>query len=62
MVSATSARLRESAVTERRMHLVRWALTTGWLLIILSLLYDPFTPRFTAPTTPGVPCGSPPTA
>ncbi len=55
MVSATSARRRESAVTERRMHLVRWALTTGWLLIILSLLYDPFTPRFTEPDHPWSP-------
>lgn len=55
MVSATSARRRESAVTERRMHLVRWALTTGWILIILSLLYDPFTPRFTEPDHPWSP-------
>ena len=37
------------------MHLVRWALTTGWILIILSLLYDPFTPRFTAPDHPWSP-------
>lgn len=37
------------------MHLVRWALTTGWLLIILSLLHDPFTPRFTEPDHPWSP-------
>ncbi|MCP9835153.1 cyclic nucleotide-binding domain-containing protein [Cyanobium sp. La Preciosa 7G6] len=37
------------------MHLVRWGLTTGWLLIILSLLYDPFTPQFTEPDHPWSP-------
>nr|WP_216904072.1 cyclic nucleotide-binding domain-containing protein [Synechococcus sp. CCY 9618] len=37
------------------MHLVRWGLTTGWLLIIASLLYDPFTPRFTAADHPWSP-------
>ena len=37
------------------MHLVRWGLTTGWLLIIASLLYDPFTPRFTEPDHPWSP-------
>ena len=37
------------------MHLVRWGLTTGWLLIILSLLYDPFTPRFTEADHPWSP-------
>ena len=34
-------------VSEARMHLVRWILTTGWLLIIASLFYDPWTARFT---------------
>jgi hypothetical protein len=42
-------------VSERRFHLVRWGLTTGWLLIIASLLYDPFTPRFTVPDHPWSP-------
>ncbi len=37
------------------MHLVRWGLTTGWLLIIASLLFDPFTPRFTEPDHPWSP-------
>ncbi|MEA5474548.1 cyclic nucleotide-binding domain-containing protein [Synechococcus sp. CCY9201] len=48
-------RSEDGQVTERRMHLVRWALTTGWLLIIASLLYDPFTPRFTEPDHPWSP-------
>ncbi len=42
-------------MTERRLHLVRWGLTTGWLLIIASLLHDPFTPRFTEPGHPWSP-------
>ncbi|KEF40861.1 MAG: cyclic nucleotide-binding protein [Cyanobium sp. CACIAM 14] len=37
------------------MHLVRWGLTSGWLLIIASLLHDPFTPRFTEPDHPWSP-------
>ncbi len=37
------------------MHAVRWVLTTGWVVIIASLLYDPFTPRFTAPDHPWSP-------
>ena len=44
-----------SQVSERRMHGVRWLLTTGWLLIIGSLLFDPFTARFTAPDHPWSP-------
>ncbi|MEB3258945.1 MAG: cyclic nucleotide-binding protein, partial [Cyanobacteriota bacterium] len=44
-----------SSVSERRMHVVRWLLTTGWLLIIGSLLFDPFTARFTAPDHPWSP-------
>ena len=43
------------------MHLVRWGLTTGWLLIIVSLLYDPFTPRFTEPDHPWSPLRLPET-
>ena len=48
-------RSEDGQVTERRMHLVRWGLTTGWLVIIASLLFDPFTPRFTAPDHPWSP-------
>ena len=40
---------------ERRLHLVRWFLTTGWLLIIGSLFFDPFTARFTEPDHPWSP-------
>ncbi|MFM7392772.1 MAG: hypothetical protein ACKO22_00055 [Cyanobium sp.] len=40
---------------ERRLHLVRWFLTTGWLLIIGSLFFDPFTARFTQPDHPWSP-------
>ncbi|MEQ8536272.1 MAG: hypothetical protein RIB93_02215 [Coleofasciculus sp. D1-CHI-01] len=31
------------------MHRVRWLLTIGWLLLILSLFYDPFSPELTTP-------------
>ena len=34
-----------SRLSETRMHGVRWLLTTGWLLIIGSLFFDPFTAR-----------------
>ncbi|MEB3244072.1 MAG: 4Fe-4S binding protein, partial [Cyanobacteriota bacterium] len=44
-----------SRVSETRMHAVRWLLTTGWLLIIGSLLFDPFTARFTAADHPWSP-------
>lgn len=43
------------------MHLLRWGLTTGWLLIIASLLYDPFTPRFTESDHPWSPLRLPDT-
>lgn len=42
-------------IAERRVHGVRWLLTTGWLLIIGSLFFDPFTARFTAPDHPWSP-------
>jgi hypothetical protein len=36
-------------VAERQMHGVRWVLTSGWLLLIASLLYDPLSPWLTYP-------------
>lgn len=44
-----------SRVSEIRMHWLRWLLTTGWLLIIISLVFDPFTARFTSPDHPWSP-------
>ena len=44
-----------SLVSEIRMHWLRWLLTTGWLLIIASLFFDPFTARFTAADHPWSP-------
>ena len=34
---------------ERQMHIVRWLLTCGWLLLIFSLFYDPISPWLTDP-------------
>ena len=34
---------------ERQMHWVRWILTIGWLLVIASLFYDPWTAALTKP-------------
>ena len=42
-------------VSEIRMHWVRWLLTTGWLLIIGSLFFDPFTPSLTTADHPWSP-------
>ena len=36
-------------IPERQMHWVRWVLTSGWLLLIASLLYDPWTSALTEP-------------
>lgn len=36
-------------IPERQMHLARWVLTSGWLLLIASLFYDPFSPSLTEP-------------
>ena len=44
-----------SRLSEIRMHGVRWLLTSGWLLIIGSLFFDPFTARFTSPEHPWSP-------
>ena len=36
-------------VSEQTMHRVRWAIASGWLLLIFSLFYDPISPWFTQP-------------
>ena len=48
-------------VSENRMHWVRWLLTTGWLLIIASLFFDPFTPSLTTADHPWSPLRLPST-
>lgn len=40
---------------ERRMHWIRWILTIGWLLVIASLFYDPWTAALTEPDHPWSP-------
>lgn len=40
---------------ELRMHWIRWVLTIGWLLIIASLFYDPWTSALTEPDHPWSP-------
>jgi hypothetical protein len=42
-------------LAEQTMHRVRWILTIGWLLIIASLFYDPWTPLFTTSDHPWSP-------
>lgn len=42
-------------LSERRMHWIRWILTGGWLLIIASLFYDPWTATLTTPNHPWSP-------
>ncbi|MDX2270390.1 MAG: cyclic nucleotide-binding domain-containing protein [Cyanobacteriota bacterium] len=42
-------------LSERHMHRTRWVLTTLWLLLIVSLFYDPFTPRLTDPANTASP-------
>lgn len=42
-------------LSERRMHVLRWILTIGWLLIIASLFYDPWTAKLTVPNHPWSP-------
>jgi CRP-like cAMP-binding protein len=37
---------------EQRMHWIRWTLTVGWLLIVASLLYDPWTSALTVSDHP----------
>jgi hypothetical protein len=38
-------------IPEKYMHNVRWVIAGGWLLLILSLFYDPFTIKLTEPNT-----------
>ena len=40
---------------ERRMHWIRWVVTVGWLLIIASLFYDPWTSALTVSDHPWSP-------
>jgi len=42
-------------VPEIWMHRIRWVLTVGWLLLIASLLYDPWTAALTQPNHPWSP-------
>lgn len=42
-------------LSERRMHWIRSALTIAWLLIVVSLFYDPWTPALTTPNHPWSP-------
>ncbi|MDX2212982.1 MAG: cyclic nucleotide-binding domain-containing protein [Oculatellaceae cyanobacterium bins.114] len=48
-------------LAERRMHWVRWVLTVGWLLIIASLFYDPWTSALTTSEHPWSPLRLPDT-
>lgn len=43
------------------MHWIRWILTIGWLAIIASLFYDPWTPVLTKPNHPWSPLRLPDT-
>ena len=40
---------------EPQMHRIRWILTISWLIVIGSLLYDPYTSVLTEPTHPWSP-------
>lgn len=37
-------------IPERQFHRIRWVLTGGWLLLIISLFYDPISAWITTPT------------
>ncbi|MBW4467748.1 MAG: 4Fe-4S binding protein [Pegethrix bostrychoides GSE-TBD4-15B] len=39
-----------STASEKTLHIVRWILIVSWLLLILSLFYDPFSAALTDPT------------
>lgn len=38
-------------LSEKKMHLVKWFMAIGWIIIIISLFYDPITPLLTDPQT-----------
>ena len=38
-----------SKVSEKHLHKIRWVLTVGWLILILSLFYDPISSVLTDP-------------
>jgi pSer/pThr/pTyr-binding forkhead associated (FHA) protein/type III secretion system FlhB-like substrate exporter len=38
-----------SQIPEKKMHLVRWLLAIGWIILILSLFYDPISTWLTDP-------------
>jgi hypothetical protein len=38
-------------VTEKQMHLVRWFLVVGWILLVISAFYDPISLWLTDPTS-----------
>lgn len=38
-----------SQISEQKMHLVRWVLVVGWLLLIVSLFYDPISHHLSDP-------------
>jgi len=40
-----------SKIPERYMHLTRWVLAVGWLVLILSLFYDPISAQLTQPNS-----------
>jgi pSer/pThr/pTyr-binding forkhead associated (FHA) protein len=39
-----------SQVSEKKVHLIRWLLAVGWLILIISLFYDPISPWLTDPS------------
>ena len=39
-----------SQISEQRMHVIRWILTSGWLLLVFSLFFDPISAWFTDPS------------
>lgn len=47
--------------SERQMHSTRWVLTVAWLLVIVSLFYDPWTSVLTVPNHPWSPLRLPDT-
>ena len=50
-----------SQIAERQMHIVRWVLTGGWLVLIASLVFDPLSPWLTDPRNALSPLGIDPT-